>query len=145
MMIRMNRKQKMAAMIFALLSATAALLFFVKYNNAVTEKEAVFYEEGGLRFVSKASDKQFSIYKNSEWENEFLEGVNIGAAKPGYFPGELGITEEDYLRWFGCISDMNAEVIRVYTTLDPAFYDALYEFNRTARAAALSDAGGMDQ
>ena len=131
-MIRMSRKQKLAATIFALLSTTAALLFFVIYNNAVTEAEAAFYEEGGLRFVSKTSDKDFSIYKDSEWENEFLEGVNIGAAKPGYFPGELGITEEDYLRWFGCISDMNAEVIRVYTTLDPAFYDALYEFNRTA-------------
>lgn len=128
----MNSKKKLVATLFTLISATTALLFFMEQNNATAEKEAAFYEEGGLRFVSKASDKQFSIYRESGWENEFLEGVNIGAAKPGYFPGELGITEEDYLRWFGYISEMNAEVIRLYTTLEPAFYDALYEFNRKA-------------
>ncbi|CZQ93090.1 hypothetical protein SAMN05216375_10541 [Trichococcus ilyis] len=131
-MIRMSRKQKLAVRIFALLGATAVLMVFMRYNNAVTEADAAFYEERGLSFISKTDGKEFSIYRDNEWQNEFLEGVNIGAAKPGYFPGELGITEEDYLRWFGYISDMHAEVIRVYTTLDPAFYNALYEFNRTA-------------
>ena len=30
----------------------------------------------------------------------FLNGVNIGAASAGNFPGEFGIDRETYLRWF---------------------------------------------
>lgn len=54
----------------------------------------------------------------------------MGTAKPGYFPGEFGITKDDYLRWFKQISEMNANIIRVYTLQSPEFYKALYEHNR---------------
>ncbi|MBQ3421454.1 MAG: family 2 glycosyl transferase [Romboutsia sp.] len=60
----------------------------------------------------------------------FLKGVNIGAAKPGYFPGEFGITKSDYKRWFKQIKEMNSNVIRIYTLHNPVFYEALYEFNK---------------
>lgn len=63
----------------------------------------------------------------------YLSGVNMGAAKPGYFPGEFGITKEDYLRWFGMIGDMHVQVVRVYVAQMPAFYDALLEFNTAAK------------
>jgi len=99
-------------------------LFFM-----MTGKKAV-YEENGLRYISKVEGKNLYVYSGGEWRKKFLKGVNIGAAKPGYFPGKLAITKEEYLRWFKYISDMNAEVIRVYTTLKPDFYEALYEFNR---------------
>lgn len=62
----------------------------------------------------------------------FLNGVNMGASKPGYFPGEFGITEEDYLRWFEAISAMNVQTLRVYVSQMPAFYDALCKFNAGA-------------
>jgi hypothetical protein len=87
------------------------------------------YVEDGIQFISRVVGKEFQVYKDGEWKTEFLKGVNIGAGKPGYFPGELAITKEEYLRWFRYIRDMDADVIRVYTTLKPAFYDALYEFN----------------
>ncbi len=64
-----------------------------------------------------------------EYAPVFLNGVNIGASKPGYFPGEFGITEEDYLRWFQQISEMNVQILRVYVSQMPAFYDALRKFN----------------
>lgn len=85
-----------------------------------------------LNSIACAEGRSFYINKNGNWEKIFLKGVNMGAAKPGYFPGELAITKEEYKRWFGYISAMNADVIRVYTTLMPAFYDALYEYNSTA-------------
>ncbi|SHJ51878.1 family 2 glycosyl transferase [Parasporobacterium paucivorans] len=90
------------------------------------------YEENGLKYISKVEGKDFLIYEDGKWQKNFLTGVNMGSAKPGYFPGELAITKEEYMRWFQYISDMNAEVIRVYTTLKPEFYDALYDFNRKA-------------
>lgn len=76
----------------------------------------------GKEFCLRTSD--------GEYEPVFLNGVNMGVTKPGYFPGEFGVTEEDYLRWFRLISEMNVNVIRVYVGQAPAFYDALKEFNR---------------
>ncbi|HIJ95303.1 MAG TPA: family 2 glycosyl transferase [Desulfuromonadales bacterium] len=78
---------------------------------------------------SVAKDKKFYIIKDGAEKAVFLKGVNMGATKPGYFPGELAITKQEYLRWFQQIYDMGANTIRVYTTQNPGFYDALYEFN----------------
>lgn len=64
------------------------------------------------------------------WVKTYLKGVNLGSGMPGKFPGEFGITKAMYLRWFGQITSMNANVIRVYTLLSPAFYEALYDFNK---------------
>ena len=65
-------------------------------------------------------------------EEIFLNGVNLGAASAGNYPGEFGIDKETYLRWFGYISDMNVQVIRVYVNQMPEFYQALLEFNSRA-------------
>ncbi len=103
--------------------ASFLVLFLIRQSRDV-------YEEDGISFVSKVDGRDFLIYRNSKFEQKFLTGVNIGAAKPGYFPGELAITKQEYLRWFDYIYEMNSDVIRVYTTMMPAFYDALYEFNQ---------------
>lgn len=78
----------------------------------------------------RVDNKYFSIYKFGKWYKTFITGVNIGAAKPGYFPGEHGISKEDYLRWFDYIDKLNVNSIRVYTLLKPEFYEALYEHNK---------------
>ncbi len=88
-------------------------------------------EEDGIKYISKTEGRDFLVYKNGKWEKTFLKGVNIGATIPGHFPGELAITKEDYLRWFKYIDEMDADVIRVYTTLMPEFYEALYEYNNS--------------
>ncbi len=104
-------------------------LLFIRQLNG----KADIYVEDGIQFVSKTEGRDFLIYKNGKWEKTFLTGVNIGATKPGHFPGELAITKEEYLRWFEYIGDMNADVIRVYTILKPDFYDALLEYNSKAK------------
>ncbi len=88
------------------------------------------YEQDGIRFASKVDDKYFYFYDNDEFNKIFIKGVNIGATKPGYYPGEFGITKDDYTKWFYDISEMNANTIRVYTIMKPEFYDALLEFNK---------------
>lgn len=89
-------------------------------------------EEMGVRYISKTDQNSFYVYDGSEWNEMFIKGVNIGAGKPGAFPGELSITYDEYYRWFTYISEMNANTIRVYTTLRPQFYNALYDFNQAA-------------
>ncbi|MCW2278162.1 family 2 glycosyl transferase [Heliophilum fasciatum] len=83
-----------------------------------------------VHYPAKTMGRFFYLPQKDTWQKTFLKGVNIGAAKPGTFPGELAITKAEYLRWFQQISAMNANVIRVYTTMRPDFYDALYEFNQ---------------
>ncbi len=83
--------------------------------------------------VAMIRGKDFCIRTSvGEYEPLFLNGVNLGVTKPGHFPGEFAIEKEEYLHWFELISQMNVNVIRVYVGQMPAFYDALYEFNKTA-------------
>ena len=95
-------------------------------------KESKLENKDSLPYPAKVEGKDFLIYENGEFVKKFLKGVNIGAGKPGAFPGELAITRDEYLRWFKYITEMNAQVIRVYTTLTPDFYDALELFNKTS-------------
>lgn len=86
----------------------------------------------GVNINSKTSDSYLQIVKDGKWEDLLVKGVNMGIAKPGYFPGEAAITKDEYARWFRAIGDMNANSIRIYTLHPPAFYEAFYEYNQTA-------------
>lgn len=80
--------------------------------------------------VSRVEGKTLLVRnKIGSFEPYFIKGVNIGAAKPGYWPGEFGITQEDYSRWFQWIGEMNANTIRVYVPQMPSFYNALLAYN----------------
>ncbi len=86
-----------------------------------------------VSYKFKAEDDYFYIYKNGDWQELFMTGVNIGASEPSLFPGDLTIKYDTYLRWFKYISEMNCNCIRVYTTMRPQFYLALNDFNKKAK------------
>ena len=109
--------------IIILFICLAAVLFLAQFPANNHTDQSVQFRTNGTRF---------EIYKNGGWQDFTVKGVNIGASKPGYFPGEMGIDKTDYLRWFGMISEMNANAIRVYTILGPGFYEALYEHNKSS-------------
>ena len=89
--------------------------------------------QNDLSYKFKTEKNGFSIYKNGDWQELFMTGVNIGASEPALFPGDLTIKYETYLRWFKKISEMNCNCIRVYTTMRPQFYLALNDFNKKAK------------
>lgn len=89
-------------------------------------------KEEGVTLNSQTTAKTIQILKNGKWEDVLIKGVNMGIAKPGYFPGEAAITKAEYLRWFKEIGAMNANTIRVYTLHPPEFYEAFYEYNQIA-------------
>lgn len=110
-------------------------IIIVIYLNSPLKSESVenitpLHEENGVTYISKTNQDSFYVHNGNDWEKMFIKGVNIGAGKPGAFPGELAITYDEYYRWFTYISEMNANTIRVYTTLRPQFYNALYDFNQ---------------
>lgn len=106
-------------------------------KNKKESQEAVGTEqevesESGQKYYFKTEGSYFAIFDGKDYNPTYLNGVNLGSGKPGCFPGELGITKEEYLRWFEEISQMNCNTIRVYTVMMPCFYEALYEYNETA-------------
>ena len=85
--------------------------------------------------VSRVERKTFLVRtEGGSFEPFFVKGVDIGAAKPGFWPGEFGIERDDYARWFEQIGAMHANTIRVYVPQMPAFYDALLAYNLTAKS-----------
>jgi hypothetical protein len=67
----------------------------------------------------------------------FWAGVNLGATVPGRQPGEVAATRQDYDRWLPEIAELGARVVRVYTILRPAFYDALAAYNEAHAGSPL--------
>ena len=86
----------------------------------------------GVKVAGKVGDDKIQVFQDGEWSDLIIKGVNMGIAKPGYFPGEAAITKSEYKRWFDQISDMNANAVRIYTIHPPAFYEALLEHNKKA-------------
>ena len=83
-----------------------------------------------LNYNARIKGETFEVYKDGKWESIIFKGVNLGMGKPGVFPGEAGIVEEEYYRWFQQIGEMNANTVRVYTLHPPGFYRALSKYNK---------------
>lgn len=84
-----------------------------------------------IQYNARVKDGAFEILEDGQWKDITIKGVNIGMAKPGTFPGEAAITEEEYYRWFEYIGQMNSNTIRVYTLHPPGFYNALARYNES--------------
>lgn len=98
----------------------------IKETSKVSDKVTI---KDGMQIIGQAHDDYLQVYRNGAWEDILVKGVNMGIAKPGYFPGETAITKEEYARWFDMISEMNANAVRIYTIHPPEFYEAFYEHN----------------
>ncbi|MDF2557045.1 MAG: hypothetical protein K0R71_873 [Bacillales bacterium] len=128
--------KRLVVLSIVVLSIIVVLFYLNSRSDSVNKnssQNSVYHDSDGVTYPVKVDSQYFYIYKNGKWTKEFIKGVNIGAAKPGYFPGEFAITKKEYKRWFKYISDMNANTIRVYTILKPDFYEALYEYNESAK------------
>jgi len=118
---------------FIIISAAIIISAFISYKFFFLFRNfASTFSENGISYVSKVDNQSFYTYEYGKWNKSFIKGINMGAAMPGTFPGELAISKEDYLRWLKQIAAMNADVIRVYTILKPEFYEVLYDYNKSA-------------
>jgi hypothetical protein len=72
-----------------------------------------------------------------EWKRLFIKGINLGIGLPGSFPGEYAVKKGTYRKWFGQISAIGINALRVYTLHPPSFYEALDEWNRSGKALYL--------
>lgn len=123
----MEKKSKLwtSLVLFGTIAVGAAVIWLSPPTAKVESAEI----EGGIQLKFRTSGSAMEMYSNGRWQPYFAKGVNMGATLPGHFPGELAISKEDYMRWFGMIQEMGANVIRVYTILQPEFYEALVAYN----------------
>jgi len=68
-----------------------------------------------------------------EWDKYYVAGANLGPGAPGFAPGTPPMDGKTYAEWLAALARMNANVVRVYTLLPPAFYRA---FQREVEAGS---------
>jgi hypothetical protein len=122
-------------------SSIIVIMFItISFSGCLNSNDETIKDAKGDPFIFKINDttinidfrmgeERFEVYNGRSWNEMIVRGVNLGMGKPGYFPGEAAITEDEYSRWIRQIGDMNANVIRVYTHHPPEFYRSLYEYN----------------
>jgi len=91
----------------------------------------------------RAGSRYFEVRDGSLWRPILVKGVNLGVALPGKFPAEFPEDEPLYRDWIAKMRAMNANVVRLYTLLPPAFYAALAAENRAHPDAPLRLAQGV--
>lgn len=85
-------------------------------------------------YFTKTKGKDIYIVKNDKWEKLEIVGVGLDSTKPGAFPSENLVNEEDYLRWIKDIYDMGANCIKVSNLMGANFYKALDKFNKDKKS-----------
>ena len=69
-------------------------------------------------------------YNGKDYTPFFIKGVNLGAAVPGSWPGQVAISSEQYYKWFRMIVDAGFNTVRIYTLHFPRFYEEFARYNR---------------
>ena len=93
------------------------------------EPSALFTETEGTFLASRTGDRYFQVYGETGWTDLTVKGVNIGTSLPGRWYTEFPADRALYRAWLEDISALNANTVRIYTLLDPAFYAVLAEYN----------------
>jgi hypothetical protein len=91
----------------------------------------------GLRLPARVERRAVAAAADDGFVARFWPGVNLGSTVPGTQPGEVAATRADYDRWFDGMGDLGVRVVRIYTILRPAFYDALAAYNDAHRDEPL--------
>ncbi len=90
------------------------------------------------RYFARAGNDYLEILgADGKWTPQFVKGVNLGPARPGFFASEAPEDEATWTDWLTRIAGLDANSIRVYTLLPPAFYKALVKHNQSPGARRL--------
>ena len=86
---------------------------------------------------ARTHGESFEVPARGGWKTFYVKGVNLGVALPGKFPAEFPTDSAVYAGWLERIAGMNANAVRAYTILPPAFYRALAAWNAAHPEHAL--------
>lgn len=98
--------------------------------EAPAPRQPRFDQVGDTAMAARTADRYFQIYRGREWDTIFVQGVNLGTSLPGGWFTEFPADRELYRKWLEQMHSLNLNTIRLYTLLDPAFYQVFREFNQ---------------
>ena len=110
-----------------------------KKVNASPQKTIKLSETGDV-LVNSFANKNGYFYrkaKSKTGELIYIKGVNMGLTEPRTDLNNPNTKYDTYYRWFNQISAMNANTVRVFTVMNPNFYNALYDFNQSHKKTPL--------
>ena len=79
----------------------------------------------------KTQSDNIAMFTETGYRPLILKGINLGAATPGTFPGEIAysVPGELYGEWINRIGEAGFNSIRIYTLHPPVFYEKLANYN----------------
>ncbi len=102
-----------------------ALYGYPEYSRDLPLEPTPVVRPSSLVLDFRARGNYLEAREGTGWVRVYPRGVNIGPARPGEFPSTPPLDPKTYLDWLKLIADMNANMVRAYTVLPPAFYQAL--------------------
>jgi tetratricopeptide (TPR) repeat protein len=94
------------------------------FSDPVPSELAPLNRPAQLQVLHKAGEGSMWIKRGPSWDRFYVMGTNLGPAAPGYFPGLPPFQGSYYSEWLRYAEQANANVVRAYTLLPPAFYRA---------------------
>lgn len=91
---------------------------------------STIYLDDGISTNARIIDNQFQVYKDEDWNNVNIKSINL----KNYIPGiNTEIDKDTFEGWIEEIANLNANTIKLDDLFPAAFYEALYNFNRSAK------------
>jgi len=107
-----------STLVFILMLAFFSYIFV----NKITAQSDIYFV--------KANNEEIYIAKDKKWQKLDIVGVNLNSVKPGNFPNEKKVTEQEYLDLLNLVYDMGVNCVKVPDLMEPDFYSALDKFNK---------------
>ncbi len=94
------------------------------FDDPVPQGLAGLFRPAQLQYRHRTSGTDLESRDKGGWARFFVQGVNLAPAAPGFVPGVPPVQGDLYVSWLRQASDLNANVVRAYNLLPPAFYRA---------------------
>jgi hypothetical protein len=80
--------------------------------------------------ISRTNGRQLELFSKGSWKPYFVYGINLGIAMPGRWFTEFPQDKSLYYHWLEQMGELGVNTVRIYTLLDPQFYQAFSLYNR---------------
>ncbi|MEF3353649.1 hypothetical protein PV403_10700 [Paenibacillus sp. GYB006] len=87
-------------------------------------------EENGVHYAVRVGEDQIEHYDGEKWNAFLIKGISLSDSLPNKDQLSSDELEEKMSAWLDQISKMNVNTIRIPSIQSPAFYNAVYEFNK---------------
>ncbi len=120
------KRQKLLLFLIIIILMAA---FIFSCETEEIEPEKIYTVINETKLAARAGENYLQLYDGESWSDCMIKGVNVGTSLPGRWYTQFPADRELYRSWIEDIAAMNANTIRIYTLLDPAFYNVLAEYN----------------